>query len=177
MLSLCRPVWRRTPQGTCHQLWLCPIKVAPPTQPCTGKGCVLWVHQDFRKRTSPLLLDCIPLGRPLFLIGVWHIKQKRRAWLRWVYNLLVGLTERMTYARVVIVLHFYLLEQCLNPVLPTSIKTCNFVTFYKFLIHLVVHHTIGAISVMDILLMQDYPQRDLFYNKKCQQSITQNARY
>ncbi len=26
--------------------------------------------------------------RPLFLIGVWHIKQKRRAWLRWLYNLL-----------------------------------------------------------------------------------------
>jgi hypothetical protein len=50
-------------------------------------------------------------------------------------------TERMTYARVVIVLRLYLLVQCLNPVLRTSIKTCNFVTFYKFLIHLGVHHT------------------------------------
>ncbi len=29
--------------------------------------------------------------RPLFLIGVWHIKWKRRAYLRWVYNLLGGL--------------------------------------------------------------------------------------
>ncbi len=28
--------------------------------------------------------------RPLFLIGVWHIKRKRRAWLRWLYNLLGG---------------------------------------------------------------------------------------
>ncbi len=28
--------------------------------------------------------------RPLFLIGVWHIKQKRRAWLRWLYNLMGG---------------------------------------------------------------------------------------
>ncbi len=28
--------------------------------------------------------------RPLFLIGVWHIKQKRSAWLRWLYNLLGG---------------------------------------------------------------------------------------
>jgi hypothetical protein len=27
--------------------------------------------------------------RPLFLIGVWHIKQKRRAW-RWLYNLFGG---------------------------------------------------------------------------------------
>ncbi len=47
----------------------------------------------------------------------------------------------MTYARVVIVLHLYLLEQCLNPVLWTSNKTCNFVTFYEFLIHLGMHHT------------------------------------
>ncbi len=28
--------------------------------------------------------------RPLFLIRVWHIKQKRRAWLWWQYNLLGG---------------------------------------------------------------------------------------
>ncbi len=28
--------------------------------------------------------------RPLFLIGVWHINWNRRAWLRWVYNLLGG---------------------------------------------------------------------------------------
>ncbi len=59
--------------------------------------------------------------RTLFLIGVWHIKQKRRAWLRWVYNLMGGLTDRMSYARVVIVLRLYLLEQCLDPVFWTSI--------------------------------------------------------
>jgi hypothetical protein len=47
----------------------------------------------------------------------------------------------MTYARAVIILHLYLLEQCLNSVLRTSIKTCNFVTFCKFLNHLGVHHT------------------------------------
>jgi hypothetical protein len=47
----------------------------------------------------------------------------------------------MTYVRVAVVLHLYSLEQCLNPVLRTSIKTCNFVNFYKFLIHLGVHHT------------------------------------
>ncbi len=40
-----------------------------------------------------------------------------------------------------IVLRLYLLEQCLNPVLWTLIKNCNFVTFYKFLIHVGVHHT------------------------------------
>jgi hypothetical protein len=28
--------------------------------------------------------------RPLFLIGVWPINQNRRAWLRWVYNVLGG---------------------------------------------------------------------------------------
>ncbi len=80
--------------------------------------------------------------RPLFLIGVWHIKQKRRACLRWLYNLLGGgLTKRMTYVRVVFVLRLYLLEQCLNPVLWTLIKTRNFATFYKFLIHVGMHHT------------------------------------
>ncbi len=34
-----------------------------------------------------------------------------------------------------------MLEQCLDPVCRTSIKTRNFVTFYEFLIHLGVHHT------------------------------------
>jgi hypothetical protein len=52
-----------------------------------------------------------------------------------------GLTDRITYGGVVIVLHLYLLEQCLMLILGTSIKTCNFVTFYKFLIHLGMHHT------------------------------------
>jgi hypothetical protein len=49
----------------------------------------------------------------------------------------------MTYERVVVVLCLYLLELCLNPVLRTLIKTSNFVTFYKFLIHIGVHHTYG----------------------------------
>ncbi len=30
--------------------------------------------------------------RPLFLIGVWHINRNKRAWLRWVYNVLGGST-------------------------------------------------------------------------------------
>jgi hypothetical protein len=50
----------------------------------------------------------------------------------------------MTYERVVIALCLYLLEQCLNPVFLTSIKTCNFVTFYEFLIRVGVHHTTTA---------------------------------
>jgi hypothetical protein len=51
----------------------------------------------------------------------------------------------MTYARVVIVLRLYLLEQCLNPVLRTLIKTRNFVTFHEFLIHRGVHHTYSKV--------------------------------
>jgi hypothetical protein len=47
----------------------------------------------------------------------------------------------MTHGGVVIVLHLYLLEQCLNLVFVTLIKTRNFVIFYKFLSHLSVHHT------------------------------------
>ncbi len=42
---------------------------------------------------------------------------------------------------MVIVLRLYSLEQCLKLILGTSIKTCNIVTFYKFLIHLGMHHT------------------------------------
>jgi hypothetical protein len=42
---------------------------------------------------------------------------------------------------VVIVVQLYLLEQCLKLILGTLIKTCNFVTFYEFLIHLGMHHT------------------------------------
>jgi hypothetical protein len=52
-----------------------------------------------------------------------------------------GLTDRIAFARVVILLHLCLLDQCLDHVFWSSIKTCNFVTFYEFLIHLGVHHT------------------------------------
>ncbi len=51
--------------------------------------------------------------------------------------------------RVVILLRLCLLEQCLDHVFRTSIKTCNFVTFYKFLIHVGVHHTITLHDKMD----------------------------
>ncbi len=49
--------------------------------------------------------------------------------------------DRIPYRGVVIVLQLYSLEQCLKLILGTSIKTRNFVTFYKFLIHLDMHHT------------------------------------
>jgi hypothetical protein len=52
-----------------------------------------------------------------------------------------GLTDRIAYARVVILLHLCLLEQCLDPVFWSLIKSLNFVTFYKFLIHLGMPHT------------------------------------
>ncbi len=41
-------------------------------------------------------------------------------------------------------MHLYLLEKCLNLVFGTSIKTYNFVNFYKFLSHLGMHHTNSA---------------------------------
>jgi hypothetical protein len=40
-----------------------------------------------------------------------------------------GLIDRIAYAREVIQLSLYLLEQCLDPMFWTSIKTLNFVTF------------------------------------------------
>ncbi len=44
-----------------------------------------WLHQCF----DVFIIKTIEKGcgstpRPLFSIGVWHIKKKRRAWLRWV---------------------------------------------------------------------------------------------
>ncbi len=41
---------------------------------------------------------------------------------------------------MVILLRLYLLEQCLDPVFRSSIKTLNFVTFEEFLIHVGMHH-------------------------------------
>ncbi len=52
-----------------------------------------------------------------------------------------GLIDIIAYARAVILLRLCLLERCLDPVFRTSIKTCNFVTFYIFLIHVGMHHT------------------------------------
>ncbi len=66
----------------------------------------------------------------------------------------------MTYERVVIVLHLYSLKQCLNPVLWTLIKTCNFVTFYEFLIHLGMHHTIR--NTRGLLLYYRHTGQDLY---------------
>ncbi len=40
-----------------------------------------------------------------------------------------GITDITAYARVVILMRLYPLEQCLDPVFWSSIKTLNFVTF------------------------------------------------
>jgi hypothetical protein len=37
--------------------------------------------------------------------------------------------QTIAYAGVVILVHLYLLEQCLDPMFRSSIKTLNFVTF------------------------------------------------
>jgi hypothetical protein len=58
-----------------------------------------------------------------------------------IYCIGGGLIDIIACARVVILLRLCLLEQCLDPVFRTSIKTRNFVTFYKFLIHVGIHHT------------------------------------
>jgi hypothetical protein len=40
-----------------------------------------------------------------------------------------GLSDIISYARVVILVRLYSLEQCLDPMFWSSIKTLNFVTF------------------------------------------------
>ncbi len=79
--------------------------------------------------------------RTLFLIGVWHIKRKRRAQLRWVYNLLGGSVWQYNLWRSGCCIGFVFIGTVSRAQLWTSIKTCNFVTFYEFLLHLGVHHT------------------------------------
>ncbi len=79
--------------------------------------------------------------RHLFLIRVWRIKQKRRAWLRWLYNLLGGSNRKNDICKSGYRIVFVFVRTVYDPVLRISIKTHNFVTFYEFLIHLGVHHT------------------------------------
>ncbi len=81
--------------------------------------------------------------RPLFLIG-YDISIKTEGLNEGEYIIYWGgLTDRIAYARVVILLRLCSLEQCPDPVFRSLIKTCNFVTFYEFLIHLGMHHTKG----------------------------------
>ncbi len=74
-----------------------------------------------------------------------------------------GLSDIIAYYGVVIILRLYLLEQCLNPVLRTSIKPCNFVTFYAFLIDVGMHHTCN--QCLDGSLCYDYLQNPNLYMK------------
>jgi hypothetical protein len=67
----------------------------------------------------------------------------------------------MSCARVVIVLHLYLLEQCLDPVFRTSIKTRNLVIFYEFLIHVGMHHTTKPLQGM--AFQNESPINELSY--------------
>ncbi len=79
-------------------------------------------------------------AKTLFLIGVWHINQKRRAWLRWVYNLLGGgLTVRVTFGGVVMVLCLYLFKQSLNLVLGHQLKLVVLLLLTSFLIRRAPH--------------------------------------
>ncbi len=79
--------------------------------------------------------------RTLFLIGVWHNKWKRRAQSRWVYNLLGGSIWRYNLWRSGCCIVFVFVGTVSRAQHQILIKTCNFVTFYKFLMHLGVHHT------------------------------------
>ncbi len=79
--------------------------------------------------------------RTLILIGVWHIKWKRRAKLRWVYNLLGGSIWQNNLWRSSCCIAFVFVGTVSRPQLRTLIKTRNFVTFSKILIHVGMHHT------------------------------------
>jgi hypothetical protein len=92
-------------------------------------------RQNRRKRSR------VDAKTPIFNRGMTHQTKEKGSTKVTIKFIWGGIPERMTYARVVIVLCLYLLEQCLNPVLRTSTKTHNCVTLHKFLIHLGMHHT------------------------------------
>ncbi len=95
-------------------------------------------RQNVRKRSR------VDAKNPVFNKGMTY-QMKENALLRWVYNLLGWSNQQNDICKSGIVLHLYLLDQCLDPMCRTSIKICNFVTFYKFLIYLGVHHTIADV--------------------------------
>ncbi len=79
--------------------------------------------------------ECGLSQRPLFLMGVLHIIQKRRTWLRWVYNLGGGLSWPKNIWMRGFSIAFVFLSSVSKTHPWTSIYTRNFVTFYEFLMH------------------------------------------
>jgi hypothetical protein len=80
--------------------------------------------------------------RPLFLIGVLHIKQKKRAYLRWVYNLLGGSNYKNNIWTRGFAIAFVFAIAVFKTQNWSPEKTLNFVTFSEFLTHPRVHHTV-----------------------------------
>ncbi len=84
-ITACIPRWRRSrasleATGRCHQASIMSNNIN-----------WTWLRHFF----NVFIIKTIGKGhgsmlRPLFLIGVWHINQNKRAWLSWVYNLLGG---------------------------------------------------------------------------------------
>ncbi len=91
--------------------------------------------------------------RPQFLIGVWHIKRKRKARLRWLYNLLGGSKWKNDICKSGYRIAFVFVRTVSDPVLWTSIKTRYFVTSYEFLIHLGMYHTHQRIALTSLPLL------------------------
>jgi hypothetical protein len=126
--------------------------------------------QNRRKRSQ------VDAKTPVFNRGMtYQLKQKGLTKVSILYW--GGLIDIIAYARVVILLRLCLLEQCLDPVFWTLIKTRNFVIFYEFLIHVGVHHTISNtewewIRDRHIAL---YPQQDRT-NESLKQKFQEMAR-
>ncbi len=67
--------------------------------------------------------------RPLFLIGVWHINQNRRAWLRWVYIVLGGSKWHNSICQRGYPIAFVFVRTVSRSCISDIGKPCNFVTF------------------------------------------------
>ncbi len=100
----------------------------------------LCFHRQNRSKRSR-----VDAKTPVFNLGMTYQSKQKGLTKVHIYCIWGGLTDIIAYARVVILLRLCLLEQCLDPVFWTLIKTRNLVTIYEFLIHVGTNHTTGSI--------------------------------
>ncbi len=84
----------------------------------------LYFHRQNRRKRSR-----VDAKTPVFNRGMTYQSKQKGLTKLSILFIGGGLTDRIAYARVVVLLRLYLLEQCLDPMFPPLIKTLNFATF------------------------------------------------
>ncbi len=124
-VTACIARWRRSrasleATGRCHQASIMSNNINR-----TWLWCFFWCFhcQNCRKRSW------VDAKTPVFNRGMTYQSKQKGLTKVSIYCIGGGLSDKIAYARVVILLRLYLLDQYLDPVFQSSIKTLNFVTF------------------------------------------------